>query len=301
MAPRPVIIDCDPGIDDALALLLALASPGELQVQAVTTVAGNVALAMTTDNALRVCAVAGRGDVPVYAGCDRPLVRPPMTAAHVHGAAGLGAAVLPAPDRGPREAAAVDYLADALGRSDGTMALAATGPLTNIARLIARDPAVVAGMGEIVLMGGAAGRGNVTPTAEFNFHVDPHAAAMVMGCGAAITMITLDVTRQVVVTPERLAAIAAVGTPAAAAAAAMLADYHQGSPLHDPCVIAYLLRPGLFAGRPARVTVETEDAETLGQSRVDWEAAPQAANATVIETVDAPAFFALLIERLARL
>jgi purine nucleosidase len=236
--------------------------------------------------------------VEVYAGCDRPLVRPLATASHIHGETGLGGARLPRSGAEAGAAHAVDFITESLRvRRDG-ITLAPTGPLTNLARVLSKDPAVAANISEIVLMGGAAGAGNVTPHAEFNVFVDPHAAAAVFASGVPLIMIGLDVTRQAVVTPARLAAIGAVGTPAAAAAAAMLSGY-LAAPLHDPCVIAWLLRPDLFAGRPARVTVETEDEETIGRTNVDWEA--DGANATVIETVDAPALFTLLIAALARL
>ncbi len=299
MAARPVIIDCDPGIDDALALLLALASPDALEILGITTVAGNVPLDVTTRNALAICALARRSDLEVYAGCDRPLVRPLATASHIHGETGLGGAELPRSGAEAGAAHAVDFITDTLrARRDG-VALAPTGPLTNLARVLSGDPAVAANISEIVLMGGAAGAGNITPHAEFNVFVDPHAAAAVFASGVPVTMIGLDVTRQAIITPARLAAIGAVGTPAGDAAAAMLSGYHRASPLHDPCVIAWLLRPDLFAGRPARVTVETEDEAQMGRTNVDWEA--DAANATVIETVDAPALFELLIAALARL
>lgn len=299
MPARPVIIDCDPGIDDALALLLALAAPDQLDILGITTVAGNVPLDMTTRNALAVCALAGRSDVRVYAGCDRPLVRPLATAAHIHGEAGLGGAELPRPGATAGAAHGVDFIADSLRVRRGGITLAPTGPLTNIACVLSKDPAAAANISEIVLMGGAAGAGNITPHAEFNVFVDPHAAAAVFASGVRLTMIGLDVTRQAVVTPARLAAIGAIGTPAAAAAAAMLSGYSRGAPLHDPCVIAWLLRPDLFAGRPARVTVETEDEETIGRTNVDW--GSDQANATVIETVDSAGLFELLIAGLARL
>ncbi len=299
MAARPVIIDCDPGIDDALALLLALAAPDQLDIRGITTVAGNVPLDMTTRNALAICALAGRSDVKVYAGCDRPLVRPLATATHIHGEAGLGGARLPRSSAAAGAAHGVDFIADSLRACRDGITLAPTGPLTNLARVLSKDPTVAADISDIVLMGGAAGAGNVTRHAEFNVFVDPHAAAAVFASGVPLTMIGLDVTRQAVVTPARLAAIGAIGTPAADAATLMLSGYRRGAPLHDPCVIAWLLRPDLFAGRPARVTVETEDGETIGRTNVDW--GSDRANATVIETVDSAGLFELLIAALARL
>ncbi len=296
MAARTVILDCDPGVDDAVALLMALASPGELHLPGITTVAGNVPLELTTRNALALLALAGRR-IPVFAGAARPLVRPLATAEHVHGDSGLGGLVLPEPAETAEDLPAAQFITEMAEAGGGEVILAPTGPLTNIALALRAVPDVAG----IVLMGGAAGAGNITPHAEFNIYVDPDGAAEVFASGAPITMIGLDVTRQVMITPARLAAIGAVGTAAAAAVATMLGTYPAGAPLHDPCVIAYLLRPDLFAGRAARVTVETADEETLGRTLVDWQAPPGACNATVIKTVDSDGLFALLMECLGRI
>ncbi len=315
--PRPIVIDCDPGQDDALALLLALGAPAELELLAVTAVAGNAPLAMTEKNARKVLALAGRPDIPVYAGCARPLARAPVTAAYVHGASGLDGHDLPEPTVPPARGHAVDALIELLGgRPAGTVTLCPIGPLTNVATAMAKAPEIVPRIREIVLMGGAIGLGNATPAAEFNIFVDPHAADVVFRSGVPIVMCGLDVTHQALVTPERLAAIQALGTPVGAAVAGLLTFYslydqtqrgRLGAPLHDPCVIAYLLRPELFKGRDCHVEVETQSELTMGRTVVDWQgrgrlnrgAAP--ANAKVLNELDADGFFALLTARLARL
>ena len=310
MTPRPIIIDCDPGVDDALALLLAMASPNELDLLGVTTVAGNAPLALTSRNALKVCALAGRDDIPVFAGCDRPSEREPSTAEHIHGETGLDGAELPAPASNLEDRHAVDFIIETVDARAGGVTLCPMGPLTNIALALNRHPPLARQVREIELMGGSAGSGNVTPYAEFNFHVDPHAAAKVMSCGAPLTMIGLDVTHRARLTSERLAAIEAIGTPISAAAAGLLRHYHgtnlaqpggEGAPLHDPCVIATILRPDLFEGREAHVDIDLSDSPAVGQSIVDFSAPERQINARVVEEIDADGFFALLTERLASL
>ncbi len=311
MSPRSIVIDCDPGADDAIALLLALASPDELDVVGVTTVAGNVGLDRTSDNALRICELAGRDDVPVHAGCPGSILRPRSDARHVHGETGLDGVDLPPPASAIADRHAVDFLIETCAARPGDVTLCAMGPLTNVALAMIKDPGIVDNVDEIVLMGGAIGAGNVTPSAEFNIYVDPHAAAVVFASGAPLTMIGLDVTHQAIVTPERLDAVRAIDTSVGRAAAGLLDHYHRvdlerygvaGSPLHDPCVIAYLLQPELFSGREAFVEVETRNEATMGRTVVDlWNATGREPNATVIERIDADGFFELLIERLARL
>jgi purine nucleosidase len=303
MKPLPLLIDCDPGTDDAVALLLAFAAPEAFDVRAVTTVGGNVPLDLTTSNARRIVELAGRRDVPVAAGCPGPILRRLETAAHVHGEDGLAGAALPPPTLPAAAAHGVDLIIDAARRIDG-LTLAVTGPMTNLAVALVKAPDIARRIDAVVFMGGAFGAGNATPHAEFNVYVDPHAAAVVLGSGIPLTMIGLDVTRQVLATPGRTAAIQAKPVPPAQAVAAMLAHGLRrtggaGAAMHDPCVIARLMRPALFGGRPARVAVETEDPVTLGRTSVDW-ADPQP-NCTVLDTVDADGFFALLMERLARL
>ncbi len=311
MSPRSIVIDCDPGTDDAVAILLALASPEELEVVGVSTVAGNVGLDRTSANARRIRDLAGRGDVPVHAGCRRPILRPPVDAEHVHGETGLDGADLPPPLGPIEDRHAVDFLIDTCAARPGDITLCAMAPLTNVALAMIKDPSIVDNIGEIVLMGGAIGAGNVTPSAEFNIFVDPHAAAVVFASGAKLTMIGLDVTHQAIVTPERLDAVRAIDTSVGRAVAGLLDHTHRvdlerygapGAPLHDPCVIAYLLRPELFSGRRAFVEVETRSEATIGRTVVDlWDATGREPNATVIERIDADGFFELLIERLARL
>lgn len=296
MSGRPIIIDCDPGQDDAIALLLALASP-ELDIVAVTTIAGNVTLDLTTRNALAILELAGRSEVPVHAGADRPLARPLLTAGHVHGDTGLAGLDLPLPAHAPAPGHGADLLIERT-RIRPDLTLCPLGPLTNVATALKRDPGFGRRLQEIVLMGGAIGHGNVTAHAEFNMRVDPEAAAIVFGCGVPITMIGLEATRQALATPERVMALRALGTRSALAAASVLAVHAIAQPLHDPCVIAYLLRPELFRTRPAWVEVETEDAITLGRTRVDFGSASP--NAQVVDALDADRFFALLFERLGR-
>jgi purine nucleosidase len=311
MPPRPIIIDCDPGQDDALAILLALASDAELDVLAITAVAGNVPLALTAKNARKIVELAGRLDVPVHAGCDRALQRDPVAATHVHGHTGLNGADLPEPAVPLADGHAVDVIIDTLRARPGQVTLCPIGPLTNIAMAIVQAPEIVGHIREIVLMGGAVGEGNVTPAAEFNIYADPHAAEIVFEAGVRLTMIGLDATHQVLVTPERLGAIERIDSKVGRAVSGLLRFYNiydqkernrPGAPLHDPCVIACLLRPELFAGRDCHVAVETTGKHTLGRTVVDWSARTgRPANATVIDQVDAEGFFALLTERLARL
>ena len=312
MSPRPVIIDCDPGHDDALAILLALGSPDELEVLAITVVAGNVPLPLTEKNARQICELAGRADLRVYAGCARPLVRELVTAEYVHGKTGLDGPELPEPRMPLADAHAVDAIVDVLrAHGPGTVTLCPTGPLTNIAMVLRKAPDVVPRIREIVLMGGAIGLGNVTPAAEFNIYVDPHAAEVVFEAGVPLVMLGLDVTHQALLTPDRLQAIRDIGTPLSRTVVELLEFYgiydqtrrgRVGAPLHDPCVIAYLLDPALFGGRACHVAIETQGEHTLGRTVVDWSRRTRhAPNATVIDQIEADGFFALLTERLGRL
>ena len=307
MARHPILLDCDPGQDDAVAILLALAAEDALETIALTTVAGNVPLDRTTDNALRLVELAG-AEVPVHAGADRPLLRPLVTAEQVHGPTGIDGADLPPTGRRPAAGHAACALVDAIrSRPPASVTLVATGPLTNLALAFRLAPDLPGRLRRVAIMGGAIGLGNVTPAAEFNFHVDPHAARIVFESGADIVLFPLDVTHQVRVTEERLARIRAVGNPAARAVAGMLAFYRgrnpEGgppqAPLHDPCPVAWLLEPQLFRGRRAEVTIETDSPLGLGRSYVDFRSADP--NALVMEQADAEGLFALLCARLARL
>jgi purine nucleosidase len=261
--------------------------------------------------------LAGRPEIPVHAGCAQPLVRPLVIADYVHGVTGLDGYDLPEPAVPLAEHHAVDALIQILeGRPAGTVTVCPLGPLTNLALALTKAPAIAPRIKEIVLMGGAIGLGNATPAAEFNIFVDPHAAEVVFRSGVPIVMCGLDVTHQALVTPERLDAIHRLDTAVSRAVVGLLLFYNRydqarrgrpGAPLHDPCVIAYLLRPELFSGRPCHVAIETQSELTMGRTVVDWhgrgrlsQGAPPA-NATVIDQIDADGFFALLTERLARL
>ncbi|MEL6436928.1 MAG: nucleoside hydrolase [Pseudomonadota bacterium] len=309
---RKIIIDTDPGQDDALAILLALASP-ELDVLGITAVAGNVPLALTEVNARKICELAGKTDTPVYAGADRPLMRDLVTAEYVHGKTGLDGPDLRAPTMPLQEQHAVDFIIETLRREpSGSVTLCPIGPLTNIALALSRAPDIAPRVAQIVLMGGGFFEGgNVTPTAEFNIYVDPEAAAIVLRSGIDIVMAPLDCTHKALTTQARIDAVRAHNTPVCDAAAALIDFFERfdedkygtdGGPLHDPCVIAYLLQPDLFTGRHCNVEVETGSQLTLGMTVIDWwSVTGRPANALVLGGVDAEGFFALLTERIARL
>ncbi len=310
--PREIIIDTDPGQDDAVAILLALASP-EINVLGITAVAGNVPLALTQKNARIVCELAGRRDVPVFAGCDRPLAHELVTAEHVHGKTGLDGPDLPDPTMPLQDAHAVDFIIDTVRRRPaGSVTLCPLGPLTNIATAFQRAPDIIDRVQEIVLMGGAYFEvGNITPAAEFNIYVDPEAAEIVFKSGAKLTVMPLDVTHKALVTKARNDAFRALGTPVGQAVAAMTDFFERfdkakygsdGAPLHDPCVTAWLIRPELFSGRHINVEIETASPLTRGMTVADWwGVTDRAPNAMFMGDVDADGFFALLTERLARL
>ncbi len=312
MSARKIIIDTDPGQDDAVAILLALASP-ELEVLGITAVAGNVPLALTQKNARIICELAGRPDMAVYAGCDAPLKRPLVTAEHVHGKTGLDGPDLPDPVMALADGHGVDFIIETLRTHDaGTVTLCPLGPLSNIATAFQKAPDIVNRVQEIVLMGGAYfAVGNITPTAEFNIYVDPEAADIVFKSGVNITVVPLDVTHKVLVTSARNDAFRAIGTPVGIAVAQMTDFFERfdkekygslGAPLHDPCVTAYLIRPDLFGGRHINVEIETSSPLTLGMTVADWwGVTDRAPNATFLGDVDADGFFALLTDRLARL
>lgn len=313
MTTRKIIIDTDPGQDDAVAILLALASPEEIELLGISCVAGNVPLELTARNARIVCELAGRSDVPVFAGCDRPLGRELVTAENVHGKTGLDGPTLPEPQMALQDTHAVEFLIETLRREPkGTVTLVPIGPLTNIATAFKTAPDIIERLKEIVLMGGAYfAVGNVTPAAEFNIYVDPQAAEIVFTSGVPLTVMPLDVTHQVLVTKPRNDAIRALGTPVAEAVAQMTEFFERfdrekygsdGAPLHDPCTIAYLIRPDLFSGRYINVEIETTSELTLGMTVADWwGVTDRAPNAQFMGSVNADGFFSLLTERLARL
>jgi purine nucleosidase len=311
--PRRIIIDTDPGIDDAVAILLALAAPGELEVLGIVAVAGNLPLAPTERNARRVCELAGRPDIPVYAGCARPMVRPLATASAIHGDSLSEKLGLPEPAMPLRAQHGVDFIIETLRAAEpGGITVTALGPLTDIAVALVKAPDIAARIGEVVIMGGAGFEiGNVTPAAEFNIHVDPHAAEIVLESGIPITMLPLDVTHQVLSTPPRIAALNALGNRCGPAVASLLSSFEEartgkfgehGMALHDPCVIAYLLRPELFTGREVNVAVETASALTVGMTVVDWWGVTgRNANARFLTTVEAEGLYELLRARLPAL
>jgi len=309
---RKIIIDTDPGQDDAVAILLALASP-ELEVLGITCVAGNVPLTLTSKNARVVCELAGRPDIKVFAGCDRPLVRPLVTAEYVHGKTGLDGIALPEPGMALQPGHAVDFLIETLRREPaGTVTLCPLGPLTNIATALQKAPDIAPRIAEIVLMGGAYFEvGNTTPAAEFNIHVDPQAAEIVFHSGVPLVVLPLDATHQVLTNRARIEAFRGLGTPVGHAVASWTDFFErfdmekcgsEGAPLHDPCVIAYLLEPGLFEGRHINVEIETTSELTMGMTVADWwRVTDREPNAYFVGRANAEGFYALLTERLARL
>ncbi len=313
MTPRKIIIDTDPGQDDAVAILLALASPEDIDVLGLTAVAGNVPLELTARNARIVCELARKTDVPVHAGCDRPLGRDLVTAEHVHGKSGLDGPDLPDPQMPLAEGHGVDFIIDTLRTHEaGTVTLCPLGPLTNIATALQKAPDIAGRIQEIVLMGGAYFEvGNITPTAEFNIYVDPEAADIVFKSGVPIVVMPLDVTHKALVTKARNDAFRAIGTPVGVAVAQMTDFFERfdkekygsaGAPLHDPCVTAYLIRPDLFTGRHVNVEIETASPLTMGMTVADWwGVTDRAPNALFVGDLDAEGFFALLTDRLARL
>jgi purine nucleosidase len=310
--PRRIIIDTDPGQDDAVAILLALASPEDLTVLGITAVAGNVPLPLTERNARIICELAGRPDMHVFAGCDRPLTRKLVTAEHVHGKTGLDGPPMTDPVMPLQSAHAVDFIIDTLrAEPAGTVTLCPLGPLTNIATAFQRAPDIIARVQEIVLMGGAYFEvGNITPAAEFNIYVDPEAAEIVFKSGVPLVVMPLDVTHKALTSRAWVEQMRGLGTPVGLAVAAWtdfferfdVAKYgSDGAPLHDPCVIAYLIQPDLFTGRRINVEIETKGEHTLGMTVADWWGVTgKAPNAMFIGGVDRDGFYGLLSARLGR-
>ena len=309
---HPIIIDTDPGQDDAVAILLALASP-ELEILGITAVAGNVPLALTEVNARKICELAGRPDIKVYAGAIRPMLRNLVTAEHVHGRTGLDGPDLPEPSMPLQKQHGVDFIVETLmERPSGSVTLCTLGPLTNIALALVREPRIAPRIKQIVAMGGGFFEGgNVTPAAEFNIYVDPQAARVVLEAGIPFTLIPLDCTHQALTTKARVEKFRAMKNRTGPATAQLLDFFERfdeqkygtdGGPLHDPCVIAWLLQPELFSSRHVNVSVECESELTMGMTVIDWwRVTDRKANATVCRGINADGFFALLNERLARL
>lgn len=313
MAPRKIIIDTDPGQDDAVAILLALASPEDIDVLGITAVAGNVPLALTQKNARIVCELAGKPETKVFAGCDAPLKRKLVTAEHVHGKTGLDGPQMDAPTMLLQDQHGVDFIIESLRREpSGTVTLCPLGPLTNIATAFNKAPEIVEKVQEIVLMGGAYFEvGNITPAAEFNIYVDPEAADIVFKSGVQIVVMPLDVTHKALTTHARIDKFRAMGTKVGDMVAAWTDFFErfdmekygsQGAPLHDPCVIAYLIDPTMFNGRHINVEIETVSDLTLGMTVADWWGVTERkANALFVGDLNAEAFYDLLATRLARL
>ena len=303
--PRKIILDCDPGHDDAIAIMLAHGNP-EIDLLAVTTVAGNQTLERVTANALAVATVCGMTAVPIAAGAAQPLRRPLRTAAAIHGASGLDGPVLPEPTVAIDPRSAADLIVETvLGHEAGTVTLVPIGPLTNIATALRREPAIAGRVAEVVMMGGAYTRGNVTPAAEFNIFVDPEAADAVFKAGWPITMIGLDLTHQALATPAVVRRIAAIGTPAAIFARDILRFFatsyqavegFSAPPVHDPCAVARIIDPAVMSTRPARVDIELTGTYTLGMTVTDFRST--APNADVATDLDADRFWGLVVSAL---
>jgi len=306
---RKIIIDCDPGQDDAVALFLAFASP-ELDVLGITTVGGNVPLDLTHRNARMMCDIA-ETEVPVYAGCDKPMRQPLRTAEYIHGQTGIDGIDVFEPQTPLQARHAVEFIIETLlAADDDSITLVPTGPLTNIGTAIDRESAILPKIERIVLMGGAMREGgNRTPSAEFNILVDPDAADVVLCCGRPIVQMGLDVTHQVLSTKDRVDRIAALGNPVAEATAGMISFFERydmskysapGAPLHDPCTVAWLIKPELFTGKDCNVAIETQSELTLGHTAVDfWHVTDRPKNVHWVYEVDSDGFYDLLTERLA--
>lgn len=309
---KKIIIDTDPGQDDAVAILLALASD-RLDVLGITAVAGNVPLELTEKNARKICELAGKPDTRVFAGAKSPMERPLVTAEYVHGKTGLDGPDLPDPEMPLQSLHGVDFIVETLlSEAAGEVTLCTLGPLTNIGLALQQAPQIAEKVDQIVMMGGGFFEGgNVTPAAEFNIYVDPEAARMVFDSGIPIVMMPLDVTHKVLTTRSRLSRIGQLATPVSRAVVALLEFFERfdeekygtdGGPLHDPTVIAWLLKPELFSGRYCNVEIETGSPLTEGMTVVDWwQVTGKPHNALVIREVNADGFFDLLVEHLARL
>lgn len=301
----PIILDCDPGIDDALAIAFAAAST-EIDLIGLTTVAGNVSLDRTTANALAVASFAGAKDVPVTPGAAAPLLRPPLHAGHVHGEGGLGGAVLPPPARTAEDGHAIGYLIDTIGAARGEITLVATGPLTNIGLALSREPRLAGWVRDFVIMGGSASRGNVSHAAEFNIWADPEAAAIVFRAGWTVRMIGLDVTlraRATAAVQQRMGGLGALGAQLLLPALAQYRDSQDTTgepPVHDVCAIVSVADPAVFSYLPALVEVETQGRLTSGMTVTDF-SPPAAANAQVAMGIDAGRFWETVLDAYAGL
>ena len=310
---RKIIIDTDPGQDDAVAILTALASPEDFEVLGIVAVAGNVPLPLATVNARKIVELTGRTDVPIYAGSVRPMRRTLVTAEYVHGKTGLDGPTLPEPRIAVEIQHGVDFIIETLRSHPAkSITLCALGPLTNLAMAFVKAPDIVERVAEIVMMGGGFFEGgNTTPAAEFNIYVDPEAADVVMRSGIPITVVPLDLSHQMLSTHERVEAFRALGNRAGIATAQMLEFFERfdeqkygwhGGPLHDPCVIAHLIDPTLFTGKFINVTIEVSSELTMGMTVADWwGVSGRAHNAMFLRSGDADRYYRLLTERIGRL
>jgi purine nucleosidase len=311
MPSQKIIIDTDPGQDDAIGILLALASPAELDVLGIVTVAGNVPVELTSRNALMLCELAKKPETKVFAGCSRPLVRPLVTAEHVHGKTGLDGAELPPPTMPLQKQHGVDWTIETLLKAeDNSITICCFAPLTNVAMAMIKAPQILPKIKNIVMMGGGYFEGgNITPTSEFNIFVDPHAASTVLSCGRPLVMLPLDVTHKALMQRKWLEDLKALGTPVGDAAFGMMSFYERfdlekygsgGGPLHDPTVIAYLLQQELFEGKFVNVEIEISSELTMGMTVVDWwNVTDRPPNVTYINQINADGFFQLILKRLA--
>ncbi|MCS5554108.1 MAG: nucleoside hydrolase [SAR324 cluster bacterium] len=313
MSSQKIIIDTDPGQDDAIGILLALASPEELDLLGIVTVAGNVPLELTSRNALMLCELAKKPETKVFAGCSRPLVRPLVTAEHVHGKTGLDGADLPDPTTSLQKQHGVDWTIETLlSAEDKSITICCFAPLTNLAMAMIKVPEILPKINRIVMMGGGYFEGgNITPTAEFNIYVDPHAANTVLRCGRPIVMMPLDVTHKALMQRKWLEGLRDLGSAVGDAAYGMMSFYERfdlekygssGGPLHDPTVIAYLLKPELFEGRYVNVEIEIHSELTMGMTVVDWwNVTDRQPNVTYNNQINADGFFQLILDRLSLL
>ena len=311
--PEQIIIDTDPGQDDAVAILLALASPDCINVLGITAVAGNVPLDLTVKNARIICELAKKTSMPIYSGCSKPLKRALVTAEHVHGKTGLDGITLPEPSMPIQELHAVDFIIDTIKNNPSdSITICALGPLTNVAMALLKEPNIAKRVKQIILMGGAYFEvGNITPAAEFNIFVDPEAAKIVFNSGVKITVLPLDVTHKALISEERITAFKEINSPVGDAVAKWTNFFERfdkekygskGAPLHDPCVIAYLIEPNIFDGRYVNVEIETGSELTRGMTVADWwKVTDRGPNAMFIGGLDADRFFNLLVERLSKL
>ena len=310
---KKIILDCDPGQDDAVALALAMAAKDEIEILGVTTVAGNVPLNLTQRNARIMCEMCHRSDVKVYAGAEKPMAQELVTAEHVHGKSGLDGIEIYEPSHSLEEKHAIDFIIEScLAAEQNSLILVPTGPLTNIGLAIDREPDILPKIKEIVLMGGARKEaGNITPSAEFNIYVDPEAAKLVLQCGRPIVMMSLDVTHQVLTTQKRVDTIRNIDSSVGEGIAALIEFYERydeekyhldGAPLHDPCTVAYLLKPELFKFKNVNVEIETGGTFTRGTTVVDyWEVTDRIPNVQWVYEVDDEGFFDLLNQYLSKI